>query len=426
MSNSTAIGFAATGLPYLPPPTSACPAYPPRPAIDGVPAGWTRSTHVAPCAFPRLIRESSGTLDRSSAPYASVVSGAKAERGRMAVEAATAAIRARRTATPTLADEQDGETMWFAVERWRRDRPAGGVTLVLGHACGMCKETYHPLLRRLLARLDSAQGAMPAVDDIYLLDDARQGCSADLNAGRLGLVSSVRDGARDVINFVRHVMPAADEVAPPALAWHARTHAPPVVAVAHSFSCNVIVYAAAEDPGAFRALLFVEPTFSPRAEDAKTSAKYCAAATLRRSAWPSREDASRHLFSTYPYNVWHPSVAAVFTQHGLVPVSDPSLAVQLATPPFAEVAVYADGTVELGAGWDAAGTLRVPVGLVWAGERPFLAESVRRGVEGRIRAVFTDTVQGGDHLLVQSSPDGMADALARFLSIIAAPRPAKL
>lgn len=101
-----------------------------------------------------------------------------------------------------------------------------------------------------------------------MLDDTHHAASIDLNAGRLGGVHSWSDTARDVLNFVEHVLPAvsaAEAKAPSELEWAARTGsrtAPQVVGIGHSYGASALVQAAAARPDLFSSLFLVEPMVS--------------------------------------------------------------------------------------------------------------------------------------------------------------------
>lgn len=98
-----------------------------------------------------------------------------------------------------------------------------------------------------------------------MLDDTHHGASVDLNAGRLGPAHSWSDTARDVVNFVEHVLPAvqaAEGEAPWQLAWHDKTGgrtAPQVVGVGHSYGASALVQAANARPELFSSLFLIEP-----------------------------------------------------------------------------------------------------------------------------------------------------------------------
>jgi pimeloyl-ACP methyl ester carboxylesterase len=83
-----------------------------------------------------------------------------------------------------------------------------------------------------------------------------------LNAGKLPPINSWADGARDILNFLRHCMPAADEEAGWALEWKERAPRK-VFAVGHSLGGNECVQAAAAAPELFEGIFLVEPMVSP-------------------------------------------------------------------------------------------------------------------------------------------------------------------
>jgi hypothetical protein len=47
------------------------------------------------------------------------------------------------------------------------------------------------------------------IDEVWFLDDYHHGQSMDLNKGLIGPVHSWLDGGRDIVNFVRHVLPSS-------------------------------------------------------------------------------------------------------------------------------------------------------------------------------------------------------------------------
>lgn len=57
------------------------------------------------------------------------------------------------------------------------------------------------------------------VDEIWFLDDYHHGQSIDLNSGSIGSVHSWLDGGRDVLNFVKHVLPAVSVPDGETLSW---------------------------------------------------------------------------------------------------------------------------------------------------------------------------------------------------------------
>lgn len=133
-------------LGVLPPPTTPAPAKPVRADLPPPPAGFVRSVHAVPAAYPRQLRESHGTFSRDSHPFRSEpVSPTESphdketrlndETGNMAhkrYDAKEWSLEEARAAQPCK--------QWISVERWRRETPLGGYTLVCNHASGLQKE----------------------------------------------------------------------------------------------------------------------------------------------------------------------------------------------------------------------------------------------------------------------------------------------
>jgi len=239
-----------------------------------------RSVHASPAAWPRSFAESRGDNDRYSRPYSSgpPASDRKEREKQIAVEKVTCGELPKRAREwdidEAAADPSPPHPQWLAVERWRREQPVeGGVTLLLMHANGMPKEDYHPTLRRLLAspaqEFAFGTGApLPSagvvVNDIFLLEDTLHGVSQDLNAGHLPAVHAWADLARDILNFVLHVLPAMSDDAPWQLEWVAN---PPkasrrVFGVGHSLGGNALVHASVTRPDAFEGLFLIDPMVS--------------------------------------------------------------------------------------------------------------------------------------------------------------------
>lgn len=71
------------------------------------------------------------------------------------------------------------------------------------------------------------------VAEVWMLDDAMQGASVDLNRGRLPGIRLWRDGARDVVNFIEHCLPHDEQGVH--LEWHeARRPRRKIIGVGHS------------------------------------------------------------------------------------------------------------------------------------------------------------------------------------------------
>lgn len=183
------------------PPPATAPPHPPRPDLPPPPAGYTRTLHAAPAAWPKQLRESVGTCSRGSDPFAPGPIPAKeskeARAARIEEEKNTSLTR-RHAATEWDIKEAERSAQppqWLASERWRRDKPVpGGVTLVFAHANGLQKEVSrmsmgHALIMNCLTvSANSSSGTRSlAVCWHWSLCPARSSAPESRSAGTCGL-----------------------------------------------------------------------------------------------------------------------------------------------------------------------------------------------------------------------------------------------
>ncbi|GMK54032.1 hypothetical protein CspeluHIS016_0106180 [Cutaneotrichosporon spelunceum] len=421
----------------------APPAHPPRPPLPPTPPAFERSLHASPAAWPKTLAEASGKLSRADHPFRARPAPAKESKEqrnmRIAGEKETC-MRLRLAADHWSLEEgmaagQAGQ--WLAVERWRRrDRIPGGLTLVLTHACGLQKEHWIPMMADLLARTPDTpggefgstvasgaalRGTSVTVNDVWMLDDTHHAASVDLNAGRLGPAHSWSDTARDVINFVEHVLPAvqaAEGEAPWQLPWHKAGGTAQVVGVGHSYGASALVQAANARPELFSSLFLIEPMCVPLMVNFPDKGYPLTAGALkRRSHWPSRE-AAAEVRTNALFKTWDEAVFQTWLSHSLAPDPAAEGAVELATPTWAEAAVFSDPHSTL-RGWDQLANLDMPTGFLMAGDETWMAgEELAREMVWRPKRARNERLMNATHLLIQEKPAEAAASLWRFLSTL--------
>ncbi|GMK58684.1 hypothetical protein CspeluHIS016_0601260 [Cutaneotrichosporon spelunceum] len=338
--------------------------------------------------------------------------------------------------------------LFVAVERWRRDKPRGGHTVVCSHANGMQKEHWQPVLRRIIASeagqvggdcifgTDKALPPTPVVlDDIWMLDDANHGASVDLNAGLLGPGQIWDDTARDLVNFIVHVLPAAredEQIASACFPWHLPWQlpwrpadaAPPVnvIGFGASFGGLAQARAAAFIPERYSGLFLADPMLPPRTRtwanvlaDPDTMLLRVRQAVKRRDTWPSRQDAHTSLLQSPFYAAFHPEQFALVVSHGLV---ESAQGVTLATPPWCEAAVFCEGVCHA-RGWDRLPSLNVPLAFFMARDNDrTMGDALTRELVWRPPLARNERSTCAGHLLVQEDPEGTARAATRFLATL--------
>ncbi|TXT15861.1 hypothetical protein VHUM_00364 [Vanrija humicola] len=405
-------------LPFLPHPETAAPAQPPRPDLPPPPAGFTRTYHATPAAYPKELKQATGTSSRLPSPFRKTELGenaTKEERGKRMTDETLDLIRQRTEATEWSLDEAKAAAppgLWLAAERWRRDKPTGGVTLVCTHANGLHKE---------VGSYAVCSAGNVTIDEIWLLDDTNHGASLDLNAGKLGPAQSWIDDSRDVLNFVQHVLPRVTDDAEWHLRWGAATASGrprAVIGMGHSFGGNALVQAAHARPDLFAGLFLVDPMTPNHFVDHAAAAKDPIGSYYMVPA----AEAYKLLRDSPFFQPWADSIFDLYISHGIVPVdySKPDGDVTLATPSWCEGAVFCEPE-GLGLGWAKLKSLKVPAAFVMAGDATAtMGPEKTREMVWRSALARNEKIVDAGHLVIQERPVDTADALWRFLSTLSA------
>lgn len=146
------------------------------------------------------------------------------------------------------------------------------------------------------------------------------------------------------------------------------------------------------------------------------------AAIKRRSNWPSVKAADAANRNNPLFATWDADVFQTWLTHHIVPVdpSTPDGEVTLATPSWAEAAVFSDpnGSPR---GWDRLPRLRVPAGFLMAENEDWMGgEDLAREMSTRAPRARNERVMNTGHLLPQEAPEQMAEAMWRYLTTLAA------
>ncbi|BEI92585.1 uncharacterized protein CcaverHIS019_0502130 [Cutaneotrichosporon cavernicola] len=447
----------ANFLALAPHPNTPAPPAPRRPTLGPPPAGWTRTLHAVPAAYPRQLMQGTGDLGRSSEPFGNtrpIPGESKAVRKARVESAVGAAVLARVDAYEWSLEEAlrvkpDG--LFLGVERWTRDKPVGGHTLVCTHPNGTQKEHWHPTLRRILAsdapaRAFGTAEPLPAgpvlIDDIWLIDHYNHGVSVDLNDGHMGCADIWDDVGRDVLNFIVHVLPSAKQSAPKDLPWQllwrpeGLAPAVKVMGMGGSYGGTGHVMAAHSRPDVYHGVFLADTLIQPRAlnrsavlptEEQDVGTNLARAAMKRRDAWPSRVEAGRTWRKNPFYATWHPEVFELTLSHGLVRANpygveegDPNVddaPVVLATPTWAEASVFVE-PMSSGRAWDMLPNLKVPVAFLVAENR--FPVDLNREVVWRAPLARNEKLVGIGHMCLQENPQAVSEAAVRFLQTLAA------
>ncbi|BCS02178.1 uncharacterized protein AKAW2_60442S [Aspergillus luchuensis] len=198
---------------------------------------------------------------------------------------------------------KSGQNLQLAIKQYvplNNPHPApDDITIIAGHANGIPKECYEPLWDDLLAT------SKVKIKAIWFADCANQGASGVLNEDKLGDDPNWFDHSRDLLSMVTHLQ---DQIQPP------------IVGVAHSFSCSSFVHLSLIHPRLFHTLIFLEPmiqTESPSKPGGRSPALW---ASTRPDLWPSQSEAEKHIRSNPFWRRWDSRAVAKYIEHGLRPV----------------------------------------------------------------------------------------------------------
>ncbi|VDC07676.1 unnamed protein product [Peniophora sp. CBMAI 1063] len=399
--------------------------------------GYKCSTHVFPAAWPRSTPLVPFPDDlRDDIPRA--LESKEERRARLArgVDAMLTLKRSQeREAGRTL--DPDQRMLWVTATRWVRTGPSlgnGNKTVLCTHGNGMHAGTFAPTLRRLLSRRSD-------IAEAWALDAVHHGDAGLLNAGNLGALFDWRDTARDVLCLLQHFLPPTPTLGPlPTVLT--RTYGKPrrVFGLGHSFGGGVLALAATRHPELFSALMLADPVIAPSELDRTIQREpgwvapdgtrtisgypslhgYTLGALGRRSVWPSQAAALEALAAHPVFSTWHRDAREVYVKHAMVEGQDGQ--VRLKCEGKQEAAVYVESRAANEA-WSALPFLDERVPLLWV--NPPAGESIAQtreiaAVRVRLRPANSAhvIVPNGLHLIVQTNPRQVADAVNVFMDAV--------
>ncbi|KII83781.1 hypothetical protein PLICRDRAFT_58234 [Plicaturopsis crispa FD-325 SS-3] len=291
-----------------------------------------------------------------------------------------------------------------------RDTSNGaGLTLLLAHCIGSCKEQWEIMLERLFA-LQQPKAPHLRIREAISVDRQNHGDAALLNFEALKARPqgvSIVDWTSAIADFVKLEL---------------RGHR--IVPIGQSAGAAALLNTTEYFPSSalpYIALFLVEPTiiweamYNETREDRETMMDFIMRGTLaRRESWPTRDDAFASLRKRLPWAMWDPRAVKLFTEHGLY---DDGARVVLKCDRKQEAISYPDvkpqfhGMTQLYRVCEA-----LPVHVIWGDRSDIVPDYVQRSLDGAAASV--SVVEDAGHFVVQEKPDALADAIANVLDRI--------
>ncbi|KAJ6028165.1 hypothetical protein N7540_003741 [Penicillium herquei] len=173
------------------------------------------------------------------------------------------------------------------------------VTIIAGHANGIPKECYEPIWEELLS-LTSVK-----IKAIWIADSSNQGASGVMNEDELGDDPNWFDHSRDLLHMVNHFQ---DQIQPP------------IMGIAHSFSCSQFVHLSIMHPRLFHSVAFLEPMIQMESPSKLGGPSPALWTSLRPDVWPSAQDAEKYIQTNGFWRRWDSKCVDQYIKFGLRPV----------------------------------------------------------------------------------------------------------
>ncbi|KAI0711314.1 hypothetical protein C8Q76DRAFT_797631 [Earliella scabrosa] len=322
------------------------------------------------------------------------------------------------------AQEQDRDTrppmrkvFWTVANRYvHKLRPRNpGLTLVLLHGIGAHKETWEPIIKRLLKLLHDCNTSIH-IQEIWALDCVQHGDSALLNEAVMGDTFDCAEYARDLTNFLLAYLP--EDVSLPGALPTNLVRLPdfsrsPGVRSKESRDVPSSALAIQSERAPFLVESFTIPEYIKHLDTHRKNEALCMS---RRWSWSSREEALNALRNNPYYRTWDPQALEQFFQFALVQLPDGTVRTKL--HPYLESLMLFERRVVYET-WELLEDIDPSIAMhwVWGGKSGRQGGPLSQAQTSFRRPINSTNDFHPDvgHLLPQEAPDLLASDLARFL-----------
>ncbi|KAI0643911.1 Alpha/beta hydrolase fold-1 [Trametes meyenii] len=297
-----------------------------------------------------------------------------------------------------------------------RDDP-DALTLVFAHATGYHKEHWEPTIEHLFALARDSKNVK--IRDAWCIDAPNHGEAAKLNEKKLqwsgGYVPIFpwEEYARAVHLFLAGLGKGVD------VDFSTRK----LVGIGHSMGATAVILSHTYQPQLpYVSAVLVDPMLIAPKLDTSKGNSLAAGAEKRRDIWPSRTEALALFRSRPAWKDWDPRVLALYIEHGMrdLPTAeypDKTEGVTLTCTKVQEVASFSDRFSQKKAyGYLSHFGGEIPLHFIFADpDIPNVVPEIVRetmvtdGTKGKHTSV--QRVRGAGHLIPQTQPEGLANAL---------------
>lgn len=198
------------------------------------------------------------------------------------------------------------------------------------------------------------------------------------------------------------------------LAVAAELHLRSALGVGHSMGGHALVWAAAQQPDVFSALLAIDPVIFPP-EYYTAPPPDASFIEHRRAVWNSPEEMFERFHERPPFAGWNPAVLRDYCRFGLLPEGGHYT---LACPPRIETSIYAEGNAPEANLYPLIPRIRIPVTVLRADARPapgvfdLSASPTWPRLAERFACGHDRLLAGRNHYIPMESPELVAAEIA--------------
>ncbi|KAJ6605076.1 Alpha/beta hydrolase fold-1 [Mycena sp. CBHHK59/15] len=292
-------------------------------------------------------------------------------------------------------------------------------TLIFAHGTGFHKEHYEPTIEDLYKMLPEGSGP-PKIREAWSIDCPNHGDAAVLNENTLRWgyepIFGWQEYARSLHIFLAGLGTGVDV--------DFSTHR--LVLLGQSMGAVSLVFALTYQPELKPdRLVLIEPMAIAESAGPAMKKFLAGGSANRRDIWPSREEAYNVLKSRPAWKIWDDRILRLYVEHGLRPL--PSLeypdkeGVTLKCTRRQETATYSD---PLGSSlaYRMTGEIakRIPIHVVYGAIDDYIPREVKddfvkNGLGGEKNLASLSRVPKGGHLVIQTNPTGLAEAIFAVL-----------
>ena len=303
----------------------------------------------------------------------------------------------------SMADKLELVYLKYSAEKSEPEKACTVINFIFAHGTGMNKSLWKSHIEELYRKNDGNEDW--TIGSVISVDAAGHGDSGLLNKGKIAWGNDWRDGAKDLIEVVKHEINTTGEFLPSAYTRN--------ILVGHSMGGFQATYAAFLEPALFDACVAIEPViFVDEGAGPFFIDRMKKIGKILREQFSSREDADRFFKKQSFYKVMDPRVLAdfvddeVYFENGVYKTKATN---------DSQLATYLSGLYSIQFGQNILSLLEVPYLFITGTQAGWNLPNSDEHVETSVPEHLLERAKlEGDHLVHGLNVTGTVDEIYRF------------